>query len=190
MLEQLLSGRVRKRSGGNSQAVYQVYNFQVDESTSMERAFRALNAPGSNQGLMTASRDAYLRHLTEKLPPSPMEDAYKTLHDYLVFTEGELTKEERTSCITERCRQYGQQIIADVTFSPFKRTAFVPLTGKRTYLTDLVDWTIQSQINGLFQNVRFGFQETMQVIRYLNAAQDFFPSASMARNTYAYTKQP
>ena len=174
MLEQLLSGRVRKRSGGNSQAVYQVYNSQVDESTSMERAFRALNAPGSNQVLMRASRDAYLRHLTEKLSPSPMEDAYKTLHDYLVFTECELTEEELTSCITERCRQYGKQVIDDVTFSPFKRTAFVPLTGERTYLTDLVDWTIQSQINDLFQNVRFGFQETMQVIRYLNAAQDFF----------------
>lgn len=48
------------------------------------------------------------------------------------------------------------------------------MTEKRNYLTDLIDWTIQSQINGLFQNVMSGFQETMQIIRYLNAAQDFF----------------
>lgn len=174
ILEQLLSGRVRKQSGGNSQAVYQVYNSQVDESTSMERAFRTLNAPGSNQGLMTASRDAYLRHLTEKLSPSPMEDAYKTLHDYLAFTECELTKEELTSCITERCRQYGKQIIDSVAVSPFENTAVVPLVENRNYLTDLVDWTIQNHINGLFQNVTSSFQETLQIVGYLNAAQNFF----------------
>lgn len=174
ILEQLLSGRVRKRSGGNSQAVYQVYNSQVDERTSMERAFRALNAPGSNQVLMTASRDAYLWHLTEKLSPSPMEDAYKTLHDYLAFTGYELTEEELNSYITDQCRRHCQQIIDSVTFFPLEKNADAPLTEKRNYLTDLIDWTIQNRISGIFQNFEADFQETLHLVRYLNAAQRFF----------------
>lgn len=175
LLEELISGRVRQKSGSNTHAVYQVYNSQIDENTSLKDAFHKLNAPGKlDEELLSASRNAYLQHLTQMRSQTSMEKAYQNLQDYLSFSHQDLDIKILGSLVTKQCQQFCKQILDEVTPVPFMDGNTISIEGKRTYLTDLIDGTIREHTTSVFQTFALNFQETIQIIKYLNTSQDFF----------------
>lgn len=190
LLKELISGRIRKKSGYSIQAVYQVYNSQVNENTSLEKAFHKLNAPGtSNKKLLSASRTVYLQHLTQVQPKTLMEEAYQNLQDYLSFSRQDLDMKMLESLVKKQCQQFCKKIIDEIIPAPFMGENTPTLEGKRTYLTDLIDRTIYEYTTSVFQTFAFSFQETIQIIKYLNISQDFFRQYQW-RETFVLSSVP
>ena len=65
----------------------------------------------------------------------------------------------------------------------------ISIEGKRTYLTDLIDRTIREHTTSVFQTFALNFQETIQIIKYLNTSQDFFRQ-SQWRETFVLSVFP
>lgn len=174
ILASFLSNRQACKRVDDGSVRYNLPNLDVASNKTLEQAFEDLGCRRRQQtdklrNLLTKAREAYLRHLAEKVRSDELccrEQQYIGLWKYLRASSSQ-TMENIETRIYERCQHYCQQIINFYTYSPDNPPKPVSSAMPLSYIDELLDFLIDDHIHQALSC----FQDTFLLITFYNTCQ-------------------